>query len=90
LADALGLAVAFVVALQTEMLVLFGFNTELHWQFVPTAALFMSLDSLGVSVSWPIEVFLNGLVVGGAAACASGKALFAVLAVGPGIETSAG
>ena len=195
LVNALGLAIAFVTALQTEMFVQFGFNTQLHWQFippeggvgyafaeliflivlgaifgavqtlilrgysvrvipwivlstagfgvvacvswpliaanlwgkipgpvepivtfvigggmagilqflwlrrqgilaqrwvvlwvggvilslVPTAALFMSLESLGVSVGWPMEAFLNGLVVGGVAALASGKALFAAL-----------
>jgi hypothetical protein len=44
---------------------------------VPTALLFMFLGGLGVSPSWPIEVFLNGLMVGGVAAMISGNALFA-------------
>ena len=33
--NALGLAVGFVAELQTGMLIQFGFNTEMHWQFVP-------------------------------------------------------
>ncbi len=44
---------------------------------VPTALLFMSLEGLGLSPSWPMEVFLTGFVVAGVAAWISGRALFA-------------
>jgi pimeloyl-ACP methyl ester carboxylesterase len=47
---------------------------------LPTALLFISLDKLGVSISWPAEAFLNGFMVAGVAASISGKALFAALA----------
>lgn len=46
---------------------------------VPTALLFVSLESLGASISWPLEAFLSGFTVGGVAAWISGKALFAAL-----------
>ena len=46
---------------------------------VPIGLLFMSLEGLGVSISWPVETFLSGLMVGGVAAWISGKALFAAL-----------
>jgi hypothetical protein len=46
---------------------------------VPTAILFISLEGLGVTISWPVEVFLTGLMVAGVAAWISGKALFAAL-----------
>jgi hypothetical protein len=45
----------------------------------PTALLFMSLEALGVSLSWPVVVFLIGLMAAGVAAWISGKALFAAL-----------
>jgi hypothetical protein len=51
---------------------------------VPTALLFMSLEGLGVSISWPVETFLSGFVVGGVAAWISGKALFAAIPEWPG------
>ena len=44
---------------------------------VPTALLFMSLEGLRVSLSWPMVVFLSGFMVAGVAAWISGKALFA-------------
>jgi len=47
---------------------------------VPTTLLFMSFDALGVSVNWPTEAFLNGVVVAGVAAWISGKALLASFA----------
>lgn len=47
------------------------------------AVLFMSLEGLGVSLSWPTEVFLNGFIVAGVAAWISGKALFAALSEWP-------
>jgi len=46
---------------------------------VPTALLFMSLEELGVSLSWPMELFLSGFMVAGVAAWISGKALFAAI-----------
>jgi hypothetical protein len=51
---------------------------------VPTALLFMSLEGLGVSISWPIETFLSGFMVAGLAAWISGKALFAAISERPG------
>lgn len=50
---------------------------------VPTALLFMSLDGLGVSRSWPMETFLSGFMVAGVAAWISGKALFAAIPESP-------
>ena len=50
---------------------------------LPTALLFMSLEGLGVSLSWPTEIFLMGFIVAGVAAGISGKALFAALLEGP-------
>lgn len=46
---------------------------------VPMALLFMSLEGLGVSLSWPTEVFLSGFMIVGVATWISGKALFAAL-----------
>jgi len=46
---------------------------------VPTALLMISLEASGLAPSWPLEVFLNGLIIGGVAAWISGKALFAAL-----------
>lgn len=46
---------------------------------VPTALLMISLETLGLAPSWPLEVFLNGLIVAGVAAWVSGRALFAAL-----------
>ena len=43
---------------------------------VPTAAVFLSLGALNVSLSWPGEIFVHGLVCAGFAAWISGKALF--------------
>jgi hypothetical protein len=53
--------------------------TGLVASLVPTAILFMSLEGLGVPISWPVEAFLSGFMVGGVAAWISGKALFAAL-----------
>lgn len=53
--------------------------TGLVASLVPAAILFMSLEGQGVSISWPVETFLSGLLVGGVAAWISGKALFAAL-----------
>ena len=50
---------------------------------VPTALLFISLEGLRVSLSWPMEVFLSGFMVAGVAAWISGKALFAALSEWP-------
>jgi len=52
---------------------------------VPMVTLFISLDALDVSLSWPAEVFVNGFIVGGVAALASGRALFTAL---PGISSN--
>lgn len=46
---------------------------------VPMAILFMSLDKLNMSISWPTEVFVMGFIVAGVAALISGKSLFATL-----------
>ena len=46
---------------------------------VPMAILFMSLDKLKMSISWPTEVFVMGFIVAGVAALISGKSLFATL-----------
>ncbi len=46
---------------------------------VPMALLFMSLEGLGLSLSWPMELFLSGFMVAGVAAWISGKALFAAI-----------
>lgn len=43
------------------------------------AILFMSLDKLNMSISWPTEVFVMGFIVAGVAALISGKSLFATL-----------
>jgi hypothetical protein len=53
--------------------------TGLVASLVPAAILFMSLEGMGVSISWPVEAFLSGFMVAGVAAWISGKALFAVL-----------
>ena len=45
--------------------------------FVPMALVFMSLEGLGLSLSWPMEVFVMGFIVAGVAAWISGRALFA-------------
>ncbi len=50
---------------------------------VPTALLFISLEGLGVSLSWPPEILLSGFMVAGVAAWISGKALFAALSERP-------
>lgn len=50
---------------------------------VPTALIFMSLEGLDVSVSWPTEAFLSGFMVGGIGALVSGRALFANLSERP-------
>lgn len=50
---------------------------------VPAALLFMSLEGLGVLISWPIETFLSGFMVAGVAAWISGKALFAAISERP-------
>lgn len=49
---------------------------------VPTALLFVSLEGLGVSLSWPTQTFLSGFMIIGVAAWISGKALFAALPEG--------
>jgi hypothetical protein len=47
---------------------------------VPTGLVFMLLQGpLAVSLSWPVEVGLNGLLVGGIAALVSGNALLGCL-----------
>jgi hypothetical protein len=46
---------------------------------VPMVILFVALDELNISISWPTEVFVNGFIVGGFAALVSGRALFATL-----------
>jgi hypothetical protein len=46
---------------------------------VPTALLFMALGPLGLTLSWPMEVFLSGFVVAGVAALISGRALFTAI-----------
>ena len=47
---------------------------------VPMVLLFILLQGvLGLSLSWPLELALNGLVVAGVAALISGKALFVAL-----------
>ena len=46
---------------------------------VPIVILFISLEALNVSISWPMEVFINGLIVGGVASLVSGQALFKTL-----------
>jgi hypothetical protein len=53
--------------------------TGLVASLVPVAIFFMSLEGMGVSISWPAEAFLSGFMVAGVAASISGKALFAVL-----------
>lgn len=57
---------------------------------VPTALLFMSLEGLGVPLSWPVETFLSGFMVAGVAASISGKALFTVLLEASPIASSEG
>jgi hypothetical protein len=49
---------------------------------VPIALLFMSLEALGVSLSWPVMVFLSGLMTAGVAALISGNRLLAVISGG--------
>ena len=46
---------------------------------VPTALLMVSLETLAITLSWPLEVFLNGAVIAGVAAWISGGALFSAL-----------
>ncbi|MGH9814990.1 MAG: hypothetical protein ACRD6I_02835 [Candidatus Acidiferrales bacterium] len=53
---------------------------------VPTALLFMSIEGLGVSLSWPMETFLSGFMTAGVAAWISGKALFAAIPHPPPIQ----
>jgi hypothetical protein len=50
---------------------------------MPTALLFMSIEALGVSLSWPVVVFLSGLMVAGVAALISGNRLLAAISAGP-------
>ena len=44
---------------------------------VPMALVFMSLEGLGLSLSWPMEVFVMGFIAAGVAAWISGRALLA-------------
>jgi len=47
---------------------------------VPTALVFMLLEGpLNLSLSWPVQIALNGLLVGGVASLVSGKALLSAL-----------
>jgi hypothetical protein len=50
---------------------------------VPTALLMISLESLGLAPSWPLEVFLNGFIVAGVAAWISANAFFGSLFAQP-------
>lgn len=50
---------------------------------VPMIILFVALDELNISINWPTEVFINGFIVGGIAALASGRVLFAALTERP-------
>ena len=52
---------------------------------VPMVILFVALDELKISISWPTEVFVNGFIVGGVAALVSGRALFAALSGQPAV-----
>lgn len=48
---------------------------------VPTGLVFMLLEGvLHLSLSWPIQIGINGLIAGGVAALVSGKALLSALA----------
>jgi len=49
---------------------------------VPTGIIMMSFETLSISMSWPMELFVNGMIVAGTAALFSGKALFKVLSIG--------
>ena len=51
---------------------------------VPTTVMFISLESLKLALSWPVEIFLSGAPVAGVAALISGGALFAAIPPGPG------
>jgi len=50
---------------------------------VPMALVFMSLEGMGLSLPWPIEVFLSGFIVAGVAALISGGALFTAISPDP-------
>jgi hypothetical protein len=50
---------------------------------VPVTLVFMSLEALGVSLSWPVMVFLTGLMTAGVAALISGNRLLAAISGGP-------
>ena len=46
---------------------------------LPMVVLFITLEELNISISWPAEVFFSGFIVGGVAALVSGRALFRTL-----------
>ena len=64
LANALGLAVGFVAALQVGMLFEFGFDWQLHWKWSGEPVNQSALSYLGVFAGW----LLAGLLLGSAQA----------------------
>jgi hypothetical protein len=50
---------------------------------LPTALIFITLEELNISISWPTEVFVSGFTVGGVAALVSGRELLRTLAALP-------
>jgi len=68
-ANALGLGVGFVASLQTGMLIEFGFDTEMHWNFTPPpgqsdyAARLVALLVGGTMLGWAQALVLRSRAV---------------------------
>ena len=72
-----------IVRVTVQPLILWLWIGGLVFSIVPTAAVFISLGRMGIALSWPMEIFVNGVVCAGVAAAISGGALFAAVAQEP-------